>query len=214
MLKYYKIRTDPNSPCGVVTMDSEQKLFLSESMVNFLKGRLTAKPVPNPLKFTGSVYKPYPERPSHILEGAEVILVSEAFVSVLRGAGVDNFELFPTIVEYPKLKKTYTDYYVLNVVGTVDVLNKEKSEITTLMEGIPGETPGVHTIDKIVLDAKKLSKGDYKMFRPIQDPLKLIIDELVLFAFLKNRPPEIKEEIKNGKKAAAWGIEFDEISVE
>jgi hypothetical protein len=197
-------------------MDSEQKRFLSESMVNFLKGRLTDKPVPNPLKFTGSVYKPYPERPSHILEGAEAILVSEAFVSILRKVGADNFELFPATVEYPKLKKTWTDYYVLNVVGCCDVLNEEKSEITTLWEGIPGKT-GVHMIHKMVLDTEKLSKCEYKMFRPVHDPLKLIIIQDVITAFIRNLPPEIKgklEDFKPVERVEFWGIDFDEIEVE
>jgi hypothetical protein len=121
MYRYFKIRIDPNSPCGVVALDAEQRDYMNQWLISFLKGEKTREPLPNPLKFTGSVYQPYPERPSHILAGAGVILVSEDFVKVLRGAGVDNFELFPATVEYPKLKKTYTDYYVLNVIGTVDV---------------------------------------------------------------------------------------------
>jgi hypothetical protein len=195
-------------------MDAEQKRFLSESMVNFLKGRLTATPVPNPLKFTGSVYKPYPARPSHLLAGAGVVLASEAFVSILRKAGADNFELFPATVEYPKLQKTWTDYYVLNVIGCFDVLNKEKSEICTILEGIPGETPGVHILEKMVLDAKKLPKRNCKIFRPVQDPLELITSEDVIRAFLKNPPPETTGEIEKGKKAAAWGVYFRKIEVE
>jgi hypothetical protein len=120
-------------------------------------------------------------------------------------------------VEYPKLKKTWTDYYVLNIVGAVDVLNEEKSSIRTILEGIPGKTKGFHIIEKMVLDAGKLSKGDYKVFRPVHDPLKLVADVDVLAAFLKNIPPEIKDDIntiKPGKRPALWGFEFREISVE
>jgi hypothetical protein len=62
MKDYLEIRTDPNSPCGVVTMDSEQKRFLSDKHVDFLNGTSVYIPVPNPLKFKGSVYQPYPER--------------------------------------------------------------------------------------------------------------------------------------------------------
>jgi hypothetical protein len=47
--------------------------------------------------------------------------------------------------------------------------------------------------------------------------LKLIIVQDIVTAFLRNLPPETKQdiaEIKSGKRPALWGFDLDEIEVE
>jgi hypothetical protein len=217
MKQYLKIYSDPNSSCGVVEMAPEHKNIPELNQLNFLAGEKITTKLPNPLKFIGSVYKPYPIRPSHILEGVGILLVSDDFVTILRNAGVDNIELFPASIEFPKLKKTWTDYYALNVLDLVDILNKEKSSIRTILEGIPGKTKGMHIIEKMVLDAKKLSKKDFKIFRIVQDPLCLIIIQDIITAFIRNLPKDVTgklEDFEPVKRLELWGIDFDKISVE
>ena len=72
------------------------------------------------------------------------------------------------------------DYFVVNPIGTIDVVNEAKSEI----EWLEGEVVGV---DRYVLDPKKLGHAP-DLFRLKHDPFEYVVSERMLDAWRKMTP--------------------------
>jgi hypothetical protein len=82
----------------------------------WMDGRLITEPVPNPMRF--EVRPEYPGVLKPMYEGA-VLLMRDDLIDVLRETGVDNLQLFPSIVADQAKKLELTNYKAVNIVGTI-----------------------------------------------------------------------------------------------
>jgi hypothetical protein len=196
MAKYYQIRPSIQNPRPIVLDEAQREVLNFQLHISFIKGiKLDAVP-PAPLNFLGELPD---EMPPHFLIGNSIPVASALFLNVLKEAGVDNFETFPVSLYSKKLKKTWTDYYVINTIGVEDVADLEKSKYDTIMPGNDLVPPflGFH---EVIFSAEKLI-NDPKMFRIVQNKTMLFIHEFVRETFRRMVPPE------------KWGIVFTEIDV-
>lgn len=82
------------------------------------------------------------------------LTVSERFKKTLDAAGVDNVDYYPVRVVNEVTGEVRSDYYVANVVGLIDCLDREKSGIIS-----DPDVPGLITdIERIILKEDK-AKG-------------------------------------------------------
>jgi hypothetical protein len=80
------------------------------------------------------------------------LTVSERFKKTLDAAGVDNVDYYPVRIINEVTGEIRSDYYVGNVVGLLDCLNRAKSGVMT-----DPDAPGLITdIEQIVLDEDKI----------------------------------------------------------
>lgn len=137
--------------------------------------------------------------PHFMSDGA--VLVSERFIKVLHGAGVNNFQFFPALLINPDTKKIREGYFLFNVLGLLSAADLNRSSFDMLVEG---DEEGVNTplvaFNQLTLDKKKI--GGLRLFRLAEDPTVLIIDETIKSALKQNRPEE------------GWGVMFEELEVE
>lgn len=96
-------------------------------------------------------------------------------------AGVE-IEYLPFTLYNHKKREHSRDYWIVNPIGTRDVLNLKASEIEYLNK--PGDPyhGAVVGVDKFVLDSKKL-KDIPALFRIKEAPSKYVINELLAQAF-------------------------------
>lgn len=95
------------------------------------------------------------------------------FASVLSSAGVDNIDIYPARIDDPETGATFTEYVLINIIGSLSVADLSASEVSEL-------GPGMRMIDKIVL--KDRAPREVQMFRLAEDPLKIIVSDAVATA--------------------------------
>lgn len=97
-------------------------------------------------------------------------LAKRDFVDLLRRAGADNIDAYPTVIVNPETGETIRDYWLLNVIGMVSSVNLEASEYTEL-------GPDLLVIDEIVLDDQRTTGAH--ICRLLEDPQHIVVsDEL------------------------------------
>ncbi len=83
---------------------------------------------------------------------------SEKLRGLLQGLSVDNIQYFDLDIVNKKNGISYTDYKIGNIVGLVDCINKDLSDVEYFNDG------GIEFIDKLVLDETKIP-SELKKFR-------------------------------------------------
>jgi len=86
------------------------------------------------------------------------LVFSAQLCELLHNSMVDNIQYFDFDIVNPKNNNTYTNYKIANVVGLVDCVDKEKSDLTFYDSGT------IEFIDKLVLDESKIPP-ELKIFR-------------------------------------------------
>jgi hypothetical protein len=97
----------------------------SLGMAPWYSGRRLRVAVPGPL-----VYGLDPTRPGNIrsmYEEESYPLMSDALAEALRAAGVDNLDLYTTIIRDPETGSERSDYKAFNIVGAVAAADLSKS---------------------------------------------------------------------------------------
>jgi hypothetical protein len=115
-------------------------------------------------------------------------IISLKVVEVLRELQIKNFQLFP--IKVYKDSQVIEDYYIYNIIGTVEALDKEKSEFRNI-KNAKGEI-----IEKVVKRPvlKKDFDSPYEIFRLTEEPLYIYASERV---------------VKNLKKRGLTGFYFE-----
>ncbi|ARU58838.1 hypothetical protein OLMES_4850 [Oleiphilus messinensis] len=123
------------------------------------------------------------------LFGNRVPLISPEMAGVMSSVGIDNFELFPALITNPISGKKWDNYLAFNVVGLVKAADMQRSSFDELMSaGIDNmETPLV-AFREVVLIGEKLA--GLKMFRMLESPDTLIVNETLVDALSENRPED------------------------
>jgi uncharacterized protein DUF1629 len=99
---------------------------------------------------------------------------SDRLIALLRGTGVDTFDTYDAIIRDPRSGLVASDYRAVNVLGLVDCVDMARSTFD------PRSEMGAREFTKLVIDPSKAR--DLKMFRLMEDPTLLIIDDDVRLA--------------------------------
>jgi hypothetical protein len=153
-------------------------------LTRFTRGHPITVPVPD--VFYIEIDNPPETPPRHFLQGRGCAVISDLFLATLRKAGVDNFQIFPAILQNPKTKQEWTGYHAFNEVGILDAALLEECKYGVIIEG--DSILALYDFSFVVLSAQKL-KDEPKMFRLMQDRHLYFSDEL-LTIICQNTPPE------------------------
>jgi hypothetical protein len=160
--------------------------------LDFMRGASIPAPPPTPWVFdieAGSGRHP------HLL-GGRIPMASDDLLRVLTDAGVDNIQTFPALLQR-RGGAEWRQHSVLNVIGLVDATDLEASTGTVLAEGDTGPTR--IEFQNLVLSRRKTL--GLPIFRLFHDPAQLLVDDRLLRALNKHRPPE------------GWGFAAFEVEV-
>ncbi|VAW62787.1 hypothetical protein MNBD_GAMMA11-1029, partial [hydrothermal vent metagenome] len=86
------------------------------------------------------------------------LVFSDRLHELLGSTKVNNVQYFDFDIYDPKSNKVYENYKIANVVGLVDCVDKDKSDLTFYDDGV------IEFIDKLVLDESKIPP-ELKIFR-------------------------------------------------
>jgi hypothetical protein len=103
--------------------------------------------------------------------------VKEVFEKINQG----DAEYIPLAIFNHKRRQASVDYFIVNPIGTYDVLDLKASEIEW-------DGDDVVSVDKMVLDPRKVKKAP-DMFRPNEDPTAYIISKRIAAETRKFSPP-------------------------
>jgi hypothetical protein len=172
-------------------MDSKVKYFLLEhdlriadtcaigsipdqiDPLNWMSGEKL--PDPGPLKFSTS------EASGNFLPdmiGSLVTLFSTNLKNAMTEFGVDNIDYFPVELTHSKTKEVHNNYWLVNILGSIECIDKENS---TLVPRPSGAEPRVENfwVDPV-------RAGDRKIFR-LEEKCTLIVINQELRNFLKSQ---------------------------
>jgi len=144
--------------------------------VNFISGTLIKHELEQPLVYTTSAKAG--DAMIDFSKGS-VTLMSKRFLEILKGAGVDNLQVFPAIIKSEKDDTIWSDYFAVNVIGIVACADLNKSIYDEIM-------PGHYGFDTLAIDAKK-AEGKF-LFRLHEHCPTLIVHNSVLKYIVDNDP--------------------------
>jgi hypothetical protein len=147
----------------------------------FITGAKLFGQPPTPLVFRGNFDKDDPPRG---FEGMSIPVWSYDFVELLRGIGVDNFDVYPAVIN-GEHGSTWANYYAVNVLGAIAVADMSKSRFLQISSA-PGGTP-LAGFQELVIDPAKVAMLD--MFRLAESPSTLVVSERVTDALGANPRP-------------------------
>lgn len=102
-----------------------------------------------------------------------ILLFSNAMVTSIRNAGVDNIEVFDALVLDPATGQQYEDYKAVNIVGAITAADLPNSEYAA-----PSGTALVDTdFDRLAIDEAKA--GGHVMFRLAEAVTAIVIHKRV-----------------------------------
>jgi hypothetical protein len=134
-------------------------------------------------------------QPPHLL-GGPIPMASEQLLKVLTAAGVDNLQAFPAVLRLAG-GGAWRQHSVLNVIGLVDAADLAASDGAVLAEGDRGPT----LVDFKTLQLSSAQARGLPVFRLFHDPAALLVNDRILEALDRQRPPE------------GWGFSTVEIQV-
>ncbi|MCF6323059.1 MAG: hypothetical protein L3J89_01835 [Gammaproteobacteria bacterium] len=105
------------------------------------------------------------------------LVFSARLCELLHKVMVDNIQYFDFDIISPKDSKIYTNYKIANVVGLVDCVDKDKSDLTFYDSGT------IEFIDKLVLDETKIPL-ELKIFRLLNRTTLPVVHQSVKDAIL------------------------------
>jgi Immunity protein family (Imm11) len=97
-------------------------------------------------------------------------VVRKDFARALREGGADNIDYYDVTIRDPQTGQTWNDYLLANVIGVVDAIDMQKSEID------PDSPPDTAVLfDKIVIDDSR-TRG-LQIFRPLHKQSDLLVSK-------------------------------------
>ena len=154
--------------------------MVRNTALNWQLGRRFAEPPPVPVEVDLN-----PEFPGILLPMFDkgILLFSDAMLSSVRAAGVDNLDVYSASLSDPASGVTHTGYKAVNNIGTVAAANLAESDFQA-----PSGSPLVDTdFDSLVIDEER-AKG-LLMFRLAECVTAIIIDERVMQRLNQDRIP-------------------------
>ena len=103
-----------------------------------------------------------------------ILVLAKQAMEVLQDTGV-TMECLPFTLLNHKGRVASRDYFIVNLLGTLDCLDIEKSDIEWLDDQVGGEV--IHVYDH-VLDPRKIA-GAPPVFRTKEDPYCIVLNETV-----------------------------------
>jgi len=107
------------------------------------------------------------------------LVLSAKFRELLHSLMVENIQYIDLDIVDPKTGNIFNDYKVANIVGVVDCINREMSDITCYDDG------DIKYVDSLVFDEAKIPE-DLKVFRIAGYEVALVIHESVKNAIIKS----------------------------
>jgi hypothetical protein len=148
--------------------------------VNWMLGRRIAGPLPAPIKITldaddGLMMPMFYRR---------ILLFRDDLIVALKAAGVDNLDLYDTVLTNPKTGDIFTNYKAVNIIGIVAVADLSKSKY---------EAHGLPLIDvdfdSLVIDESQAR--DLLMFRLAECVSGIVVHEGVKKVVEQHRIPHL-----------------------
>ena len=112
----------------------------------FDDGVLVAQP-PHRLRFVMTPEE-RGELGDYVLTGLPGLLISKRFRLALEAAGVDNIQYIDAEIEDQTSGQMYGDYFIANVIGSVDCIDMSKSKLT-MRAALPDK---IRDIDELHID--------------------------------------------------------------
>jgi hypothetical protein len=138
--------------------------------VSWQSGRRFSEPPPQPVlvdldpQFPGVMVPMF---------DAGILLFTDAMLSAIHRAGVDNLDIYAAIIRDPLTGKTYHEYKAVNVIGTIAAADLARSEWAA-----PSGSPIVDTdFDSLALDESRI--GGALMFRLAENVTAIVIHDTV-----------------------------------
>lgn len=111
----------------------------------------------------------------------DLFIVSKKVKEIIEGLSVDNMEYFQLTLFDHQMKIAATDYYILNLVGSIDCIDMDET-VCVMERLLKGR---ISDIDNLVLDESKIPP-DAKMFRLANKPEEYIVSDAVRKVFEEN----------------------------
>ncbi len=92
------------------------------------------------------------------IDEARGLVFSERLRDLLQNIAVDNIQYFDLDIVDPKTEDIYTNYKIANIIGLVDCVNKNESDLKYFNSG------NIKRIRKLILDEGKIP-SELKVFR-------------------------------------------------
>ncbi len=146
--------------------------------VNFIRGSMITYELDTPLVYTTNA------KSGDLLvdfSRGSITLMSKRFLDILKGAGVDNLQVFPAIVKNEEDGTTWDNYFAVNVLGMISCADLSKSKYTEIM-------PGHYRFKELAINAEK-AKGAL-LFRLQEHSPTIIVHRSVLKQIVDNDPEE------------------------
>jgi hypothetical protein len=105
--------------------------------------------------------------------GLPGLVISKKFRQALEGAGVDNVQYIPAEIRDAVDKRSYTDYFVANVIGVVDCIDMAQSKLT-MRAALPDK---IRDINELHIDEKRAAT--HAMFRLGRKASLILVNEKV-----------------------------------
>ena len=167
-MDYYELDTCPTQDMSFVRLEDEPN-GTNMSCWRIFQGTPMGSEYPADAQWFMSDEYPGIKLPSLIANVSSMVIVERRLKDVFAATGVP-IEFLPFTLHDHKKRVASRDYFILNVLGTFDCLNLDKSEIE-YSEDVPGEVVG---IDKYVLDTRKLETAP-DIFRVKEEPTMIIV---------------------------------------
>ncbi len=109
---------------------------------------------------------------------ANGLVFSSKIRNIINDLNIENIEYFNFEIVNPATEEIYSDYKIANVVGLVDCIDLEKSDLTFFESG------NIQFFDDLVFDESKIPKelkifriSNYKVITVVHDSVKKAFEE-------------------------------------
>jgi len=165
---YYVLRYDGFSDNEALPLPRPE---LPDPDMEFHNGVVVSKP-PKMITFT-MTKKERGELGDWVPTGLPGLVISGKFRKTLEGAGADNVQYVPAEIYDEVAKKTYSDYFVANVIGLVDCIDLKRSKLE-MRAALPDK---IRDILELHIDEKRA--GDQPLFRLARKSSLVLVSERV-----------------------------------
>lgn len=150
---------------------SDELAFLSQNShwdTNFFGGEAFPADFAIPVQFEIDLDSDGRRMPT--LFTTPALIVRREFHELLVGAGVDNLDAYPALIQNTESGEQIQDYVVLNILGNISAAD---------LGANPGFElgPGIRVLDEPVL--RREAVRDALMFRLAEDPIQIVVAEKI-----------------------------------
>ena len=110
---------------------------------------------------------------------SHALVLSQRFIDLLRGAGVDNLQVFPITLTNDHDGVVYNNYCICNIVGLISCADLAGSKDEPVMDGM-------YMFEEIAIDLSKTN--DVLLFRLAESRREIIIHYSVCNYIIDNAP--------------------------